>query len=289
MMQMTCSAGFLIAFLAPALCVPADQVVQEVTQDAPDVEDCSAIQISANKTDKVRPGVNASVTRELANLSALGVDLKQSCYAYTGGSCTISSCDASRNAICSHRRCVCDLGCSGPDGKCYKGHKNLLIAKDFTLKNLKWPKYSMYMQKFSGFGQLKVTDAWSWENMGHDKFSLYQLPGSLNGKQKFFLASHSWQGYVTRIAKTTGTALELHGFYQAELEDEYNPEAIALTVCMRTSPPGSIMIGSSDKSPIWAYIKHGSWLVFGYEHGDPASGGYWMPEPKIPHGILPTC
>jgi hypothetical protein len=213
-------------------------------------------------------------------------EAQQGCYAYTGGSCMTSACDPSRKASCQSKSCVCMAGCSGPNGTCFSGQTNLVVAAAITLKSKAWPSYAMYVQASSTFGQLKTTNAYEWMNFGQDKFSIWKLPGTLGGEAKYFLGSNKWPDSVARVAMTTGTSFSTHGLYNSKLSDDYGPDAIALTICLR--PTGDIMLGSASATPRWAYIHSGSWLVYATT-GDPGSGGYWTPTPAIPQSALPAC
>mmetsp|Transcript_86379 Transcript_86379/g.239537 ORF Transcript_86379/g.239537 Transcript_86379/m.239537 type:complete len:313 (+) Transcript_86379:75-1013(+) len=240
----------------------------------------------------------ANATHRANHSGGPTVRYEQTCYGFTGGTCTVTSCDADRGAKCKSGLCVCDGGCSGPDGVCHSSSYKK-VAGSFRLQNMKWPKYYLYVQRVSAFDQMKVTNAYSWLNAGADKFDLYQLPGALDGKPKFFLASAHWRDIVATIRATAGTTLGLWGLYAAKLEARvkpYNPENIALSVCSWASKghPDAIMVGSAGYlgNPIWAYIKHGSWLVYGYSFGgisDVGDGGRWIPDPPLPKGLLPEC
>jgi hypothetical protein len=211
---------------------------------------------------------------------------EQVCYAYTGGTCNTQDCAPERRASCVNRDCVCTAGCSAPNGTCYAGLTNLAVASAISLLNVRWPSYAMYVQATSVFGQLKTTSAPSWMNMDQDIFTIWKLPGQLNGQPKFFLGSNRWANSVARVAMTTGTAFSTHGFYSSELTNDYAPDDIALTICRRST--GALMLGDSSSSPRWAYVHSGSWFVYATS-SDPGEGGYWNPDPPIPAGILPSC
>merc|ERR1719330_1659772 len=133
-------------------------------------------------------------TRDMQSLAMIGAyAATQTCYGYTGGSCSLENCDPTRKATCTNGLCVCEAACAGSDGTCYAGQSNTLVATDFTLTNVKWPKYSMYFQGMSAFGQLKTTKAYSVLNLGKDKFSLYKMPGNKSRHDsRFFLGSVKW-------------------------------------------------------------------------------------------------
>eukprot|EP00933_Yihiella_yeosuensis_P048214 TRINITY_DN44292_c0_g1_i1.p1 TRINITY_DN44292_c0_g1~~TRINITY_DN44292_c0_g1_i1.p1 ORF type:complete len:319 (-),score=54.19 TRINITY_DN44292_c0_g1_i1:255-1211(-) len=216
------------------------------------------------------------------------------CYTFTGTSCLTTSCDPKLEAVCELGKCICGGSCTGADGRCQK-EKNKLLAKGFTLSNVYWPKYKMYFKRVTVFGQMSTTKWPSSLNLGADKFQLYQLPGSLNGKPKFFLSSENWPDYVVTIRATTGTALSPWGTYAVKLQDEtipWAPNRIMVSVCsLKTRGyPNAIMIGSSGAtvSPVWAYIHRLSSYVYG-SASNPGSGGYWTPDPPLPEGSVPDC
>lgn len=214
-------------------------------------------------------------------------EAQQSCYAYTGGSCSVSNCAANRRATCQSRKCACLAGCSSANGTCMAGATNLPVASSIVLHNKKWPNYYMYVQRSSVTGQIKTTNAYEWTNGGSHEFSIFKLPGLMNGQPKFFLGSVHWPDHVARIGLTAGTAASTHGFYSTDLGGGYSPTALALTMCRRSD--GTIMIGQPDSSsPRWAYIHHGSWLVYATS-GNVGEGGYWTPSTPIPAGVLPAC
>ncbi|CAK0808295.1 unnamed protein product [Prorocentrum cordatum] len=224
-----------------------------------------------------------------SNTTAPGVSSGPTCYGYTGGSCSVQACTAARNAKCSGGYCTCDAGCSSANGTCYM-EKNKVIAQSFTLSNAKWPNYYMYMKTVSTFDQMRVSD--SWFGVGGDKFSLYQLPGAYEGQPTFFLGSSKWESSVVAIAGTTGTAVHPYAAYAKSLEKKTGVDKLAVAVCARAN--GTIMIGglgnsSITKKPVWAYIQHGTWLVYGYSTGDPGQGGYWIPKPAFPANSVPAC
>jgi len=207
-----------------------------------------------------------------------------------------TSCDVERKASCQSGKCVCSSGCSSATGTCYST-TNKAVAKGITLKNAKWTRYKLYVQRISAFDQMKATNAPSSLNMGQDKFSFYQLPGTMDANRRFFLGSDKWEDRVAALRLTTGTTIGLWGLYSVDLRTTlvpWKPQDIALTVCSLKSRgrPDAIMIGSSGSvgNPVWAYIKHGSWLVYGYSLGaNPGEGGYWIPTPSIPDGTFPDC
>merc|ERR1719220_1844802 len=211
----------------------------------------------------------------------------QTCYGYTGGTCHVGECAGERNAKCHKGKCVCEAACASASGQCWTGQSNTLMATGFTLTNVKWPKYRMYFQQVSAFGQLKTTKGFSALSLGKDRFSLYKLPGNTSPyNSRFFLGSVKWKSRVARIAHTTGTAVSGHAFYSTNLADGKSPDELALFVCYNKAK-GALLFGRTD-GKYWAYLKHGSWLVYAYEGalwngtvkglGD---GGLWKPNPPL--------
>merc|ERR1711920_1078369 len=121
--------------------------------------------------------------------------------------------------------------------------------------------------------QMKVSENPSWMNNGKDKFSLHEMPGG-----KFILSSSKWSNWAVAIRHTTGTAVSTHGAYAERLDGHqvpWSPEALALDICSmdKLGYPNAVKIGNSKKA--WAYIHHGSWLVYGKSsHTGP--GGIWI-------------
>lgn len=228
---------------------------------------------------------------------------------------------ATANAPQSQGRCACPDGCLGADGNCYQ-QENKVIAKDFTIKNMKWPDNKMYVQRLSVFNQMKTTGFSSTYNLGQDLFTLYELPGTLEGYKEYFLASSKWPDYVVAIDTTGGTAVSLWGAYAVSLTKNHQPwnlRNVMMRVCSVRNKgyPNAVMIGSSLKqagSAVWAYIHSGSYFVYGYWYperlieskiipsgqaasGAPAPGpaqvpgepGYWIPDPPFKAGLIPDC
>jgi hypothetical protein len=214
-----------------------------------------------------------------------------SCYTYTGGNCNLHTCDVSRGATCENGKCLCEAACAGADGKCHQGETNMLVATDFTLTNVFWPKYSMYFQGASAMGQLKTTNSYSWLNLEKDKFTLYRMPGPSN-MTRFMLGSVAYPSYVARIGLTVGTAISGHGFYATELSEGKGPDVLASSVCY-DSAKNAIMLGNKAGT-YWAYVHRGSWLVFGSSADRCAvgDGGFWKPTPDFTSeqiSMLPSC
>lgn len=213
------------------------------------------------------------------------------CYSFTGGTCSVNNCDAARGAICRSGECICEAGCAGPDGKCHIGESNVLVAADFTLTNVNWPKYNMYFQGLSVFGQMKTTRAWSVLNLQKDKFSLVKMAGPANGT-RFMLGSVAFPMQVARIASTAGTAISGHGLYATDLLKGKGPDQLALSVCWHNAK-GALMFGDKQGT-YWAYIKRGTWLVYGSssQRCDVGDSGLWTPSPAFSGeqiAMLPAC
>jgi len=234
----------------------------------------------------------------LVLLSGEAPKFDATCFAFTGGTCLAGGCDASRNAECISGKCVC-AGCAGADGVCYK-KQNKEVAKGFVLRNAKYEHYKMYFQRMSTFGQLSTTRLSTWMNMEQDKFNLYEIPAkSKEGFTEYFLVSAKWPDYVVGMKATTGTAISPFAAYAVNLEnkasvlDVWGPDNVMMRVCQMpetSSYSGAIQVGASltGGTTIWAYIHHGSWLVYG-SVSSPGPGGLWIPDPPIPKGILPNC
>jgi len=213
--------------------------------------------------------------------------------------------------------CVCKDGCMGADGNCWS-QKNKRIGSGFTLTNMQWHSYKVYVQGLSVFGQLMVTQVPSPLNLGQDKFELYELPGRLHDKKRYALASHRWTDHVVMMDMTYGTAMGLWAAYAVDLANYHEPwdlENIMVHVCSARSKgqPDAIMIGSSSSlagSAAWMYLKDRSFGVFGYWYPErliaataavalnggvmnvtsiPGHAAYWVPDPPFATGVLPDC
>lgn len=224
---------------------------------------------------------------------------EQTCYAFTGESCSDTPCHPETFAVCQTGTCVCGAGCSGPTGRCYTMN-NKAVATGFSLTNVRWPNNRIFVPHVSTFNQMKVTSTPSILSSGQDKFSLYELPGDLNGSKKFFLGNDKWRNNVATIRGTGGTALGSYGLYSVDLSptlkdwvEPWQPQDIALTVCSLRlhGDAHAVMIGSSGAAgnPIWAYLKSYQWLIYGYADGSPDESGHWVPDPPFPTGVLPDC
>lgn len=216
------------------------------------------------------------------------------CYAFTGGTCAFSPCNANRSATCLQTRCVCLDGCTGADGKCYGEHYESAIPgpnNTFTLTNVYWPQYQLYMQGASWLtDQLKVSNWWSGSFLNTNLFTLYKLPGvGASGKTEYFLASYKWPSWVVSIASTKMTAVSLFGAFAYNLYHTvapWDPAGLTVHLCSlkKLGYENAVMIGSSGiLGDHWMYIHHGSWLVYATAIAqDPGEGGYWTPNPPIP-------
>jgi len=202
----------------------------------------------------------------------------------------------------------------GADGSCWS-QNNTAIGGGFTLSNMKWPSWKLYVQGLSAFGQLRATRMHSMLNRGQDRFQLYELPGDLDGQKQYVLASHKWKDHVVMMDMTGGTAFSLWGAYAVDLAEYHEPwelKNIMLRVCSARSKshPDAIMIGTSSApagSTSWMYLKEGTYNVFGYWYperlikavvtgggpfnvsGTPEDDGYWIPKPAFERGVLPDC
>lgn len=202
----------------------------------------------------------------------------------------------------------------GADGDCWSKH-NTAIGSGFTLTNMKWSSWKLYIQSLSAFGQLRATRVHSALNLGSDKFQLYEFPGVLDGQKQYILASHRWTDHVVMMDMTGGTALSLWGAYAVDLAEYHEPwelKNVMLHVCSARSKghPDAIMIGSSSHpagSAAWMYLKEGTFNVFGYWYPErliaavvtgggpmnisdsPGDGGYWIPNPAFAPDVLPDC
>jgi len=268
------------------------QVGQRPAQKSAEAEVVAAV---ADVPDVEYNGTGArAATDELQGMSMVDESstASQTCYDFTGYTCYTEDCQGERNAVCRNQHCVCEASCAGSDGKCYVGQTNVQVAASFTLTNVKWPKYSMYFQQVSATGQLKTTDAYSILNLGTDKFSLFKLPGNTS---KFFLGSVAYPTKVARIAATAGTAVSLFGLYSTDVSQGFSPDRLALSVCYDHAK-AALMFGSYSGT-WWAFIHHGSWLVYATpaEKSSLASvgdGGLWTPSPPFDQSqiaMLPKC
>mmetsp|Transcript_143889 Transcript_143889/g.460602 ORF Transcript_143889/g.460602 Transcript_143889/m.460602 type:complete len:301 (+) Transcript_143889:84-986(+) len=223
------------------------------------------------------------------------------CFSDTGGTCATEACDADRGAQCASGKCICQGGCTGADGNCHP-EENKVVATNFVLANAKFEGYKMFFKRVTTFGQMSTTRLPSSFNMDQDKFDLYQLPGSDAGTKEFFLVSSKWSDYVLGFKATTGTALSPFAAYAVDLAkkvdqtvDVWGVSNIMLKICAVSpaeyAPTGGVRIGAvlpATDSTIWAYIHHGSWLVYG-SMTKPGDDGIWFPDPPFPQGVLPVC
>eukprot|EP00931_Biecheleriopsis_adriatica_P034165 TRINITY_DN19764_c0_g1_i1.p1 TRINITY_DN19764_c0_g1~~TRINITY_DN19764_c0_g1_i1.p1 ORF type:complete len:570 (+),score=84.80 TRINITY_DN19764_c0_g1_i1:40-1749(+) len=61
---------------------------------------------------------SATTGSPAASSTVVDVSTTTSCNRDTGGTCSVMSCDASRNAVCQDGRCICDGGLCSDDGAC---------------------------------------------------------------------------------------------------------------------------------------------------------------------------
>jgi len=151
-------------------------------------------------------------------------------------------------------------------------------------------------QRMSAFGQLTSSKNWAWQNGRKDQFTLYKMaeePGTNIADSRFLLGSEKWPGVVARVAWTSGTSVGQHGLYAQKLIERKGPDRLALFVCFDEAGNG-IRIADNTKST-WAYMKHGTWLVYAYKTENPSkvgNGGLWTPEPpltEVEKAALPPC
>lgn len=230
--------------------------------------------------------LNNTVDLDLAAYSA-------DCYGYTGGTCVAAACNLDRNAECQDLKCICTNGCTGADGRC-RPHRYRKIASKVSFTNDYWSDYWLYMQRVSLLGQLKVSKMPAEFFQGSQGFDLYELPGQVEGRKQYLMASSKWLDHVAAI-RSTGSLLtlsaSLFGLYSVSLHSTipYDPQGITLHICkvMKGPFPDSshaVMfqhyhIGGERSS---AYIHRGSDFVYGYTIlADPGPGGYWIPSTPI--------
>jgi len=214
------------------------------------------------------------------------------CYAYTGKTCTVGSCAKGRNASCRQKGCVCEGSCTDHEGVCWADVTNKRVATDFYLTNYYFNSYDMYFQSASIFGQLKITASSKFFNSGKDVLTLYKLPHAPNKEAKFFLNSVKFTNEVAVLDSAGAAAwVASHGMFAVSLDDNHGPDALALSVCWNAGKT-AMMLGSVDGT-VWAYAKHGTWFVYGWEgKQDVGDGGLWQPHPmftKAQIAMLPAC
>jgi len=288
-----------------------------------DDEHCalSAAQLRADKLSASAKDVaGAKATADLATneaaagwLNGAGIQYNAQCFDNTGS----PDCRNDK-AKGNGGTCTCINGCMGADGNCHTA-QNKVLAKDFILHNKQYPKYLLYVKRLTVFGQMSTTSYSTSYNMGQDKFTLYELPGKLDGKSEYFLASSKWPDYVVSIQGTGGTAVSLYGAYAVSLKKFHAPwnlKDVMMRVCSarKLGHPDAIMVGTSvpsGGSTIWSYVHGGSYLVYGYWYPEqlieskivpgmapkdnstissvPGMGGLWVPTPPFPQGLLPDC
>lgn len=246
--------------------------------------------VTFSATSKAAAGASVVVPRGLL-FGGASIPASISCYPYTGGSCSLQNCDVRRGGTCQDNKCVCEAACAGSDGKCHKGKTNTVVATDFTLTNVYWPRYSMFFEGVSAMGQLKTTNAYSWMNMGKDKFSFYRLPGPSN-ETRFLLGSVAYPSEAARVASTSGTAISGQGLDAIDLSDAVSLDKLAVSACYDKAK-SAVMVG--DKAgETWAYVHRGSWLVYGSSAQRCKVGerGLWTPFPAFTAeqiSMLPAC
>jgi len=230
---------------------------------------------------------------QMENRGVVGLDYSAlaTCYGFTGGTCKLSGCSASRNAQCVKRQCVCVGTCAGPDGKCYP-FQDTPVKLGFALTNKKWPKYSLYRQAVSAHGQLKTAKWTSFASKYY--FNLYQMPSSHN-HPLFLMNANSKPGDALYVAKTGLTlAVSKYAFYSVSMSKSYGPDVLALSVCRKaTVRNDEIMIGNADWSRT-VYIHSGSKLVYAYGNslGPCGDGCIWKLDKNLTideQTMIPLC
>merc|ERR1711920_402874 len=214
------------------------------------------------------------------------VPYSNQCYGFTGGTCLSKPCDAFRNAKCVDAKCVCARSCTGADGQC-RTQSYRKVAGGFTLTNKRFSRSWLYFQTLSLLSQLKVAAEPRWFFGGQQLFDLYELPGTIDGKKQYFLASTKWPSWVAAI-RPTGSVLtgsvSLFGLYALNLVHTiapWDPQQLTLQVCSmkKLGYEKEIMIGRTSVATHrteWAYVHHGSWFVYGWALSqDPGDEGYW--------------
>merc|ERR1712228_376051 len=107
-----------------------------------------------------------------------------------------------------------------------------------------------------------------------------EVEGLYTGQKMYFLASHTWKNWVASL-RPTGHALTGAILYSVHLGHSIaplDPQSIMLEVCSlrNIGKPTEIMMGLRTKVRTqWAYVHHGSWLVYGSDSSqDPGTGGH---------------
>lgn len=218
-----------------------------------------------------------------SNLTGLGVSADQTCYGYTGGSCSVMSCDERRKATCQSGYCVCDV-CADVHGICTT-ERNTFIAEGFRLYNVKWPDYRIIVPAMTVTNKLQVSKASG--ILGQETFDLYKLPGTNGGKPSFFLGTVKSESTVLAFTEESKAGFNTFTMYAKDLNDAIAPDSLAVALCARQD--GSIMIGSVGELTAWAYIRHGTYFLHGTDFHDPGGAAHWTPQPALPANVLPAC
>lgn len=230
-----------------------------------------------------------------------GTDLvdwvKHPCLTYTGGTCTLLSCNAERKATCSWGSCVCPSGCVGASGNCYRDMAGYeLVASNIKLRNVKYDGY-LYTPDTWFMSQLRIYDRGDTGSYS-DKWNVYRVPGAAFGKEFYIISPVKYPGYASGVgpnpdplafspyrvivASMSSTTQDPWGFFQQLCEPPLHPGAFEIS---------NLQEGGNGVK--W-YVHHGSWEVFGYLLGAVVSslkvgeGGEWMPEPPV-NLSLPQC
>lgn len=243
------------------------------------------------------PPRSASVGEDVTSLASASYSALQSCYGYTGGRCRAEQCLPSRGATCENSMCICESGCAGADGKCYRVAANTLVASNFILTNVHWTSYAMYFQAASLFGQLSSTRLATWANREKDKFTLYKLPQASQAEPTFLLGSVRWTDRIARVDTSGLTSLSRYGFYATDLAQGRGIDKLAVYVC-HDKEDGALRIADQERKH-WVYLHDGTWVVVASSWNETQAArstewrkASWRPEPAFTPeqvAMLPEC
>jgi len=159
------------------------------------------------------------------------------CESYTGGTCSVQACHASRNATCARDwvrgHCLCPGGtCAGDDGACYPGNYQK-VAENIEIKNVEFSTDTMYIP--SGMNLVVNVDTHADDKGFATKFNLYKLPGLVSvGNAElptFFVMSATYPDYVANVQHMGAVGLVITENLGSGWQD---PEITSTVVC-RTS------------------------------------------------------
>jgi len=246
--------------------------------------------------------------KRTGDISALPMELAEEfsthCYSWTGGTCRIFDCAATRNSTCVHHWgqgffCVCpDGSCAGADGTCHTGDYQKL-AHNVEIKNVKWPDQTLYFPT----GMLETSmgvDQNADGNNRDDKFDVYMLPGQIiaNGApQVEFLVTTTGQPDYVAVAIDQGHWI--NHVKVIKLDRGWNDIQMASTIiCNSAAGDGTYQFGSfagwlsqelqSGTTVHWWYISQASVLGYVQEwvYGEPGPQGHWTFDPPLdPNGL----